>query len=144
MTHETSSRQTVETVLAEARTIAVLGAHVRPHKPAFYVPDYMSAHGYEILPINPAFVGQELWGARFSATLGEQAGGVDVINVFRRSEALIGHLSEFLALSPRPRWIWFQLGVRSDSVARELEAVGITVIQDRCLLADHQHWSQDR
>ncbi len=144
MTQPTSSWQIVDTVLSEARTIAVLGAHVRPDKPAFYVPDYMAAQGYAMLPVNPAFAGQELWGVRFSPTLGELSTEVDVINVFRRSEALADHLDDFLAVSPRPRWVWFQLGVRNDSVAGELEAAGITVIQDRCLLADHRRWSRHR
>ena len=63
---------------------------------------------------------------------------VDVVDVFRRSELLPGHLQEILAMRPLPRWVWLQSGVYHDEVTRELEAHGIAVVQDRCMLADHR------
>ena len=134
----------VETVLREAKVIAVLGAHVREHKPAFYVPDYMHGQGYRILPVNPAFVGQERWGEPFRPGLTALDTEVDVVNIFRPSEAVADHVDEILAMTPLPRWVWMQLGVRSEPAAARLEAAGLRVIQDRCLLADHQRWTSQR
>lgn len=129
--------RTLESVLRETRVIAVVGAHVDPGKPAFFVPDYMAARGYRVLPVNPTFVGRRQWGQPFRATLAELDEPADLINVFRRSAAVPGHLPEILALDPRPAAVWLQLGVRHDPTAERLRAAGIAVIQDRCLMTDH-------
>ena len=122
--------------LAEAHRIAVLGAHPDPAKPAHYVPDYLHERGYVILPANPVYAGQTLWGEPVRATLAEIAPPVDVVDVFRRSEELPSHLDEILAL--RPALVWLQAGIRNDAVARRLEDAGIAVVQDRCLMVEHR------
>ena len=134
----------VEAVLAGARVIAVLGAHVQEQKPAFYVPEYLHGQGYRILPVNPAFLSEKRWGESFRRLLAEIEEPVDVVNVFRRSAAVPDHVEDILAMTPRPRWVWLQLGVRSDRAAAQLERAGVTVIQDRCLLADHRAWRAGR
>ena len=58
--------------------------------------------------------------------------------MFRRSAAIQEHIEDILAMQPRPRVVWFQLGIKNDEAARILEAAGITVVQNRCMLADHQ------
>lgn len=125
-------------VLATARTIAVLGAHVEPAKPAFYVPDYLAAQGYRILPVNPSFAGRSQWGEPFRRTLAEIGEPVDLVDVFRRAEHLPGHLDDLLAMDPRPRTVWLQLGIRHPAFAARLVAAGIDVVQDRCAMADHR------
>lgn len=125
-------------ILSRARVIAVLGAHFEPSRPAFYVPDYLASRGYRILPVNPALVGRVLWGVPTVAHLTDLTEPVDLVDVFRRSDSLPGHLDEFLALRPPPRTVWFQSGVRHDAVAARLEAAGIAVVQDRCTLAEHR------
>ncbi|MER3480613.1 MAG: CoA-binding protein [Meiothermus sp.] len=121
--------------LAAARTIAVLGAHAHHNKAAFYVPDYLYRHGYRILPINPAFAGQTLWGQKVRANLREVLEPVDLLDVFRRSQALPLHLEEILAL--RPKLVWLQSGIRHPAFAEKLEENGIAVVQDRCLMVVH-------
>jgi uncharacterized protein len=128
----------IETILREARTVAVLGAHHDEERPAFYVPDYLHEVGYTVLPVNGTLVGRTLWGAPVRASLTELDAPVDVVDVFRRAEALAGHVDEILAMRPLPKVVWFQQGIRNDAVARTLEAAGITVVQDRCMLADHR------
>jgi predicted CoA-binding protein len=128
----------VAAILRSARTIAVLGAHHEPQRPAFYVPDYLHAEGYTVLPVNATLAGRTLWGRPVRASLAELTVPVDVVDVFRRAEALPAHLDEILAMNPRPKVVWFQLGIRNDEVARALEAAGITVVQNRCMLADHR------
>jgi predicted CoA-binding protein len=139
-----ATQEIVEEVLEKARTIAVLGAHTQEHKPAFYVPEYLFQKGYRILPVNPVFAGRELWGEPFEGRLADLEEVVDVVDVFRRSEAMPEHLGDILAMKPLPRWVWMQQGIRHDGVADRLTREGITVIQDRCLLADHRRWAKPR
>ena len=128
----------VRAVLERARTVAVLGAHDDPSRPAHYVPDYMHGVGSRILPVNPALVGKTLWGEPVRASLVELGVTVDVVDVFRRSEAVPAHLAELLAMNPLPAVVWLQTGIRNDIVAAALVAAGIDVVQDRCMLADHR------
>ncbi len=125
-------------MLEESHTIAVLGAHIEVSKPARFVPDYLAQQGYRLLPVNPVFLGREAWGRDFVTTLEDLTEPVDVVEVFRRSDHLPAHLPELLAMRPLPRVVWLQLGIRHDGVARDLLAAGIDVVQDRCMLADHQ------
>ena len=135
---ELTASEDIRRVLKEARTVAVLGAHQAPAKPAHYVPDYLHGQGYRILPVNPVFAGQTLWGETVRSTLAELGEPVDVVDVFRRSELVPMHTADILAMEPPPKLVWLQLGVRNDEAARELQAAGIEVIQDHCMLADHR------
>jgi predicted CoA-binding protein len=125
-------------ILREARTVAVLGAKAAPHEPAHYVPAYLQARGYRILPVNPVFAGQRILGEIVVGALADLPGPVDVIDIFRRPEYLPGHAREILALSWRPRAVWFQLGIRHDGAAAELARAGIDVVQDRCMMPEHR------
>ena len=123
-------------ILETSPRIAVIGIHVDPFKPAHYVPAYLHEQGYQIFGVNPAFVGEELFGHRVVATLAEVPQPIDLVDVFRRPNALPDHQAEMIAA--RPRVVWFQLGIRNDEVAAALGAAGIEVVQSRCTLADHQ------
>ena len=125
-------------ILTSSPTIAVLGIHKEPEKAAFYVPEYLRDEGYRIVGVNPVFQGQDLLGAPVRATLAEISEPVDLVDVFRRGEQIPAHIEDILAMKPRPKVVWFQLGIRNDEAANILEAAGITVIQNRCTLADHQ------
>lgn len=128
----------VRAILRSSPTIAVLGIHREPEKAAFYVPEYLHDEGYRILGVNPAFAGQILFGEPVRATLAELKEPIDLVDVFRRPDAIPAHVDDILAMQPRPKVVWFQLGIRNDDAARVLEAAGITVVQNRCTLADHQ------
>jgi predicted CoA-binding protein len=125
-------------ILTRSPTIAVLGVHLEPEKAAFYVPEYLHDAGYRIIGVNPRFVGKTLFDEPVRATLAEIGESIDLVDVFRRPEAIPDHVEDLLAMKPRPRVVWFQLGIRNDDAARILEATGITVVQNRCTLADHQ------
>lgn len=127
-------------VLGRARVIAVIGAHSDTVRPASYVPEYLRAQGYRVLPINPALVGQTLWGEPVVASLTELEGPIDVVDVFRRGDALPAHLDDFLSMDPARTTIWFQLGIRNDQVAAALVEKGYDVVQDRCTLAEHRRF----
>jgi predicted CoA-binding protein len=124
-------------VLSENRSVAVLGAKAEPWEPAFTVPRYLQAHGWRVVGVNPRLAGAPWLGQAAVATLSE-LDPVDVIEVFRRPEALPGHAEEILALGWRPRVVWFQLGIRHDGAAERLSAAGIEVVQDRCMMPEHR------
>jgi predicted CoA-binding protein len=128
----------IREILATSPTIAVLGVHHEPEKAAYYVPEYLHDEGYKIIGVNPNFVGQTLFGEPVRAKLTEIGEPIDIVDVFRRPEAIADHVEEILAMQPRPKVVWFQLGIRNDDAAKVLEAAGITVVQNRCTLADHQ------
>lgn len=128
----------VRDILLSSPTIAVLGIHTAPDKPAFYVPEYLHDEGYRILGVNPVFAGEVLFSQPVRATLAEIGEPVDLVDVFRRPDQIPAHVADILAMRPLPKVVWFQLGIRNAAAAAQLEAAGITVIQDRCTLADHQ------
>ena len=134
------SVERVREILTGARTVAVLGAHWESQRAAYYVPEYMRSQGYRILPVNPEAIGRELFGALVRGTLAELDVPVDIVDVFRRPEALAAHTDDILAMRPLPRVVWFQLGIRNDEVADALARAGIEVVQDRCILADHRRF----
>ncbi len=125
-------------ILTGSPTVAVLGIHREPEKAAFYVPEYLHDEGYRVIGVNPEFVDETLFGEKVRSTLREIREPVDIVDVFRRPEHIPGHVDDILAMQPRPRFVWFQLGIKHDEAAKRLEAAGITVIQNRCTLADHQ------
>ncbi len=128
-------------ILSQARTIAVLGAHPDPERPAHFVPRYLLDQGYRVLPVNAARAGESFFGHDAPcalAHLNDLREEVDVVDIFRRGEAVAEHLDEILAMSPPPKVVWLQKGVRNDTVAAALRERGIVVVQDRCMLADHR------
>ena len=132
------NRDDVAGVFERARVIAVLGAHSELARPACYVPAYLSARGYRVIPVNPRLEVDELWGEPVRATLADIGEPVDVVDVFRPSARIADHVDGILAMAPRPRVVWLQLGIRDAAAAARLVGAGIDVVQDRCMLADHR------
>ncbi len=126
-------------IFTEAKTLAVLGAKTAPSEPANFVPAYLVRHGYRALPVNPTLtIGTTIFGEPSVTTLAELPGPTDVVEIFRRPEHLPGHAEEILALSWRPKAVWFQLGIRNDAAAERLARAGIRVVQDRCMMPEHR------
>jgi predicted CoA-binding protein len=129
----------VREVLETAKTVAVVGVSAAPEKPAHYVPEYLHRHGYRIIPVNASMAGQTVFGEIVRSSLAEIAQPVDVVDMFRRAEHLGGHLEDILAMNPKPKLVWLQLGIRNDDFTQKLLEAGIEVVQDRCMLADHRN-----
>ena len=127
-------------VLKDSKVVAVVGFHPDAMKPAHYVPEYLHRQGYTVIPVNPALAarGESFFGQKAVATLAEITTPVDVVEVFRRSDKVAGHLADILAMQPLPGVVWLQQGIRDEVTARELNAHGIDMIQDRCMLSDHR------
>jgi predicted CoA-binding protein len=122
-------------ILADARRIAVVGLGDNPGRPAYSVARYLQKHGYQIAPIHPR--DDETLGQRVFRSLEDAAaaGPVDIVDVFRRSDAIPSLVAPCVAI--RPRVVWLQVGVRNDAAAEALEAAGIPVVQNRCLAVEH-------
>jgi hypothetical protein len=132
----TADTADVAQTLHDARTVVVLGASTRPSRAAFYVPAYLAGQGYQIRSVRPGGTGQ-LHGGPVVSALGEIADPVDVLNVFRRADALPEHLPEILALAPRVVWLPTGIVAPADFAAALAEA-GIGLIQDRCMMVEHR------
>src|SRR3954470_16553008 len=96
-------------ILTTSPTVAVLGIHREPEKAAFYVPEYLHDEGYRIIGVNPQFANETILGEPVRTNLAEIKEPIDLVDVFRRPEAIPAHVPDILAMTPRPRFVWFQL-----------------------------------
>jgi uncharacterized protein len=126
----------IRTILSTSPTVAVLGIRDDPSAAGFYVAEYLHDAGYRVLGVNPSLAGKEMFGEIVRPSLVDITEPIDLIDVFRRAELIPMHTGELIAA--KPKVVWFQLGIRNDEVARQLEAAGIEVVQDRCTLSDHR------
>ena len=124
-------------MLRNTKTIAVLGIKPESHgsQPAHYVPAHMARAGYEIIPV-PVYVpdATEILGRPVFRTLASIGRPIDMVNVFRRPGDIPPHVDDILAA--KPKYVWFQLGIRNDEAAQRLAEAGIQVVQDRCLMVE--------
>lgn len=125
-------------ILEHPRSIAVLGAKESRLEAAWYVPAYLADRGWTVVGVNPKLAGQAWLGRPAVAALADLPEAVDVVEVFRRADQLVAHAHEILALSWRPRWVWFQLGIANQAAAALLSEAGIGVVQDRCMMPEHR------
>jgi predicted CoA-binding protein len=127
----------IETILRDTKTIAVLGIKPESHanQAAHYVPAHMSAVGYDVIPV-PVYYPEvgEILGKRVFRKLADIGRPVDMVNVFRRPSDIPQHVDDILSI--KPKYVWFQLGIRNDEAAQKLAEAGIKVVQDRCLMVE--------
>lgn len=122
----------IRSILKTCKRIALVGASDNPSRPSYFVYKYLSERGYDVIPVNPGRAGALILGKPFLASLAEIEGPVDMVEIFRNSEAAMGVTEEALKLDPLPKVIWMQLSVRNDAAAALAEARGVTVIMNRC------------
>jgi len=132
MNHDAYDDAYISGILHETRTIAVVGASANDVRPSFFVTKYLIDKGYTVYPINPGQAGREILGRPVFARLADVPESIDMVDVFRASDAAAGVVDEALALSPLPKVIWLQLGVRNDAAAAKAEAAGVKVVMNRC------------
>lgn len=123
--------------IRDTKTIAVLGIkpESRSGQAAFYVPEHMMGAGYEIIPV-PVYYPDvtEILGQPVFRKLAGIGRPVDMVNVFRRPHDIPPHVNDIIAA--KPKYVWFQLGIRNDDAAEKLARAGIKVVQDRCLMVE--------
>jgi len=132
------SDHTLRTILRRSRRFACVGVSPNPVRPSYFVGRYLSLKGYDVVPINPGHVGKTLFGATIAGALSDVEGAIDVVDIFRRPDAVPEIVTEALSLDPLPKVIWMQIGVRHDAAAAKAEAAGLTVIQNRCPKIEYQ------
>jgi predicted CoA-binding protein len=132
MNHDSYSDNYIRAILSTVKTVAVVGASTNPARASNIVLKYLIAKQYRAYPVNPVYAGQEILGQMTYPSLADVPEPIDMVDVFRRHDAILDLVREALALAPKPKVIWMQLGVRHDEAAAEAEATGIKVVMNRC------------
>ncbi|CAN5208286.1 CoA-binding protein [soil metagenome] len=120
----------IRALLTETRTIALVGASDRPDRASYGVMKALIDHGYDVTPVNPALVGKSIHGKTVVATLGDVSGSIDMVDIFRNSEAAGDVVDDAIAAGARA--VWMQLGVINEAAAARAEAAGLKVVMDHC------------
>jgi len=132
MNHDSYDPDYIRSILLSVKRVALVGASANPVRPSYFVMQYLLDKGYQVVPVNPGLAGQSILGQEVCARLAEVTGAIDMVDVFRASSAAGRIVDEALELSPLPRVIWMQLGVRDDAAAARAEAKGVLVVMNRC------------
>ncbi len=132
MNHDHYPVEYITDILRDVKTIALVGASNNEVRPSFFVLNYLLEKGYQVFPINPGLAGKEISGQLVYASLADVPVAIDMVDIFRNSEAALQITQEALALNVLPKVIWLQLGVRNDEAAALAEAHGLKVVMDRC------------
>jgi predicted CoA-binding protein len=123
----------IRRLLDEARRIAVVGLSPKPHRDSHRVARYLQDRGYEVVPVYPRE--ETILGARVYRRVQDVPGGVDLVDVFRRSQELPGVVED--AVAAKAPAIWFQLDCIHEEAAARAAAAGMTVVMDRCIMVEH-------
>jgi uncharacterized protein len=127
---------TLRRILAETRSIAVVGASDKPTRPSNEIYAYLLSTGqFQVYPVNPTIT--EINGAHVYSRLADLPVVPDMVDVFRRFDDLPSVLAETLALVQRPQTLWLQEGLWHEEVGRDADAAGMQVVMDRCLMVEH-------
>lgn len=130
MNHDSYADDYIRTILRDARVIAMVGASPNWNRPSFFAMKYLQNKGYRVIPVNPVAAGQEILGETVYATLKEVPVKVDMVDVFRNSEAA-GQITDDAIAIGAPI-VWMQLGVSNAAAAARAEAAGMKVVMNRC------------
>lgn len=130
----TYSDDLIKSILRSVKTIAMVGASANEMRPSYFAMKYLLDKGYVVHPINPGQAGKAILGQMAYANLAAVPAPVDMVDIFRASDAAPAIVDETLAEKERLgiRVIWMQLGVINEESAAKAEAAGLTVVMDRC------------
>ncbi len=117
-------------LLNETRVIAMVGASDRPDRASYGVMQFLQDHGYRVMPVNPQITGETVHGEFVWRDLAQIGEPIDMVDIFRRSEAAGEAVDEAIAAGAKS--VWMQLGVINEGAAARAEAAGLKVVMDRC------------
>jgi uncharacterized protein len=130
--HDSYDDGYIRRILMTVKTIAVVGVSMKDNRPSYLVFKYLLERGYRMIAVNPGHAGRTLFGQTIHARLGDIPEPVDMVDVFRASPHAMAVVDETVAMTPQPRVVWMQLGVRNDDAARLAEDHGLAVVMNRC------------
>ena len=136
MTH---TQTDIDFILAHCRAVAVVGLSPKPHRDSYRVAQYMQAHGWRIVPINPnasSILGETAYPSLVEAAHHHT---IELVNVFRNSEDVPPVVTDAIAIGAKA--IWLQMGINHDRAAEQARAAGLRVVQDKCLMVEHRRKS---
>ena len=124
----------ISKILRSVHTIAMVGASPNEMRPSYFAMKYLLDRGFKVIPVNPQVAGQTILGQTVYATIADLPGPVDMIDIFRNSEAAGPLTDEAIANKERLnlKVLWMQLGVINEDAGKRAEATGLTVIMNRC------------
>ncbi len=127
-------------VLRATKTIACVGVSKNPVRPSYYVARYLTLKGFRVVGINPGLAGQQLFGETVYGSLSEIPDDlpVDMVDIFRRSEAVPAIVDEAIESLPNLKTIWMQIGVSHEEAAAKARQLGLNVIQNQCPKIEYQ------
>jgi len=133
-------------VLHRAKVIAVVGISPDETRPSHFVAHYLSTRGYRVIPVNPGHAGREMLGETVHADLASIPASipVDLVDIFRRSDAVPGIVEQALTHLPALRTIWMQLGVRHEEAAARARERGVAVVEDLCTKMEYRRLFGDQ
>lgn len=131
---EATEDDKIAEIARNTKVVAVVGLSPNEARPSWGVARYLQSQGIRVIPVNPGHAGQEILDEKVYGSLSDipADAGVQMVDIFRRSDAVSGIVDEALEHFPDLQVIWTQLGVRDDDAAKRAESRGVTVIQDRC------------
>lgn len=130
MDHDSYSDAYIRDILSRYRTFAFVGASPNTSRPSYFAMKYLVAKGFNIIPVNPGHAGGELLGRKIYASLADIEQPVEVVDIFRKSDAALDITREAIAIGAKA--VWMQLGVRNDEAAALAEEAGLKVVMNRC------------
>lgn len=130
MDHESYPDAYIRGILAAHKTIAMVGASANTVRPSYFAMKYLQDKGFRVIPVNPGHEGKEILGERVYATVKDIPDPVDIVDIFRNSEAALDIARD--AVSIGAKVVWMQLGVRNDAAAKLAEEAGLQVVMNRC------------
>ena len=130
MNHDNYSDFYLAEILRQTRVIALVGASPNPERPSNRVMAFLLRKGYRVIPVNPGQAGKEILGEHVYASLEKIGEHVDIVDIFRSSEAALEVTRKAIEIGAKV--VWMQLGVRNDEAARLAEAAGLQVVMNRC------------
>ena len=125
-----TSDQDIAELLANTRTIALVGASDRPDRPSYGVMRFLQSHGYRVFPVNPQITGEHVHGEYVWRELGQIGEPIDMVDIFRRPLAAGEAVDEAIAIGAKS--VWLQIGVINEEAAARAEAAGLKVVMDKC------------
>lgn len=129
---------TLRHILDHTDTIAMIGASPRGNRDSHRVMRYLQQHGYRVIPVNPTLeADQTVLGEKVYASLADIPDHYQMVDVFRKADAVSEVIDEVLALERKPDFLWLQLGVVDEEAAERARSAGITVVMDRCVKIEH-------